>query len=300
MKEAENKATVSETGVKILDFSDGKAEYTLDIRSHFLVSGYETFRSKLVQDSICCLITNDFPGDYSITAGAQSLQMHSNQNLMILFVKNESVEIRSTAQNGCILLIILEHQPTSSLYQHLLSANPYHHGEIPGILRFNTPGLRLAHTKISEIKKDNSEAAQFKRKSLLCEIVASQCETLFNQQTLLLEKLGQNLTALHIQKTYEAKKIIDSNLTKNYTIPDLALLVGTNEQYLKRHFKLLFAQTISCYKTSIKMEYAKKLILQGDYQIWEVASMVGFHHATHFTSVFKKYFGLKPKDLKLS
>lgn len=92
--------------------------------------------------------------------------------------------------------------------------------------------------------------------------------------------------------------IIEYDLSKNYTISELAKEVGTNEQYIKKYFKQYFGKTVMNYATNIKMEHAKKLILTGEYRIADVARMIGYKHPSHFTTAFKKYFGFTPNSLR--
>lgn len=106
------------------------------------------------------------------------------------------------------------------------------------------------------------------------------------------------VTNENYKKTLEAKKILDDNIKDNISIPDLALKVGTNQQYLKKHFKILFDKTINEYKTEIKMEFAKKLLESKKMAVWEVAQEVGYNYTSHFINVYKKYFGVSPSNSK--
>jgi AraC-like DNA-binding protein len=101
-----------------------------------------------------------------------------------------------------------------------------------------------------------------------------------------------------IDKMMLVKEKIDNNLSETFTLTTLAREVGTNEQYLKKHFKILFGNTVFGYILSCKMEKAKELLIAGQYNIGDIALMAGYKHATHFTSAFKKYFGYLPQKIK--
>lgn len=102
----------------------------------------------------------------------------------------------------------------------------------------------------------------------------------------------------HHEKMLMAKRIIDADLSQNYTIPELAKRVGTNVQYLKTYFKQYFGKTVMTYVTERKMEYAKELMLTGNHRVADVAQMTGYKHPTHFTTAFKKHFGFIPNSLR--
>lgn len=114
------------------------------------------------------------------------------------------------------------------------------------------------------------------------------------------EKSTPSLKPIEIEKMMLVKNIIESNLTETHTITSLARAVGTNEQYLKTHFKILFGSTVFGHVLSCKMQKAKEMLLTGKYRITEIAEIVGYKHATHFTSAFKKFFGYLPQTLKTS
>lgn len=101
-----------------------------------------------------------------------------------------------------------------------------------------------------------------------------------------------------VEKMIVVKELIENDLSSSPTISVLARAAGTNEQYLKKHFKLLFGSTVFGYITSCKMEKAKELLLSEKYRVTEISEMVGYKHATHFTTAFKKFFGYLPQSLK--
>ncbi len=106
------------------------------------------------------------------------------------------------------------------------------------------------------------------------------------------------LSDIEMDRMRLVREIIDNNLTANFTISNLAREVGTNEQYLKKHFKIVFNKTIFGYITDLRMTYAKQLLASGKFKVLDVANQVGYMHATHFTKAFKKHFGLLPQKIK--
>ena len=103
----------------------------------------------------------------------------------------------------------------------------------------------------------------------------------------------------NLEKMYEVRDIIDCNLKQSCTLLDLAQQVGTNECYLKKHFKQVFGTTVFGYMHTQRMLRSKELLLNEDIKIAEVAKLSGYKHASHFTTAFKKYFGYLPHQIKL-
>jgi AraC family transcriptional regulator, transcriptional activator of the genes for pyochelin and ferripyochelin receptors len=94
----------------------------------------------------------------------------------------------------------------------------------------------------------------------------------------------------------EARNRLLANLIDPPTIKELAQLTGTNENKLKKGFKLLYNTSINKLLQNERLSKAKLLIAEQTYSIKEIARMVGYRHSGHFTSKFKNKFGCLPKD----
>lgn len=103
----------------------------------------------------------------------------------------------------------------------------------------------------------------------------------------------------NLEKMYDVKDIIDADISRSCTLLDLAQQVGTNECYLKKHFKQVFGTTVFGYVHTQRMNRSKELLINEDMKIAEVAKLSGYKHASHFTTAFKKYFGYLPHQIKI-
>jgi AraC-like DNA-binding protein len=99
------------------------------------------------------------------------------------------------------------------------------------------------------------------------------------------------------EKVMEAYQIIIGNLETPKTIRELSRMVGMNECYLKKGFKVTFGKTIHEFQQFQRIEKAKELLKEGKYSINEVAFKMGFGSASHFSSSFKKISGMRPCEL---
>jgi AraC family transcriptional activator of pyochelin receptor len=94
----------------------------------------------------------------------------------------------------------------------------------------------------------------------------------------------------------EARNRLLANLIEPPTIKELAHLIGTNENKLKKGFRLLYNTSINKLLQNERLSKAKLLIAEESFPIKEIAKMVGYKHSGHFTSKFKKRFGVLPKE----
>lgn len=95
-----------------------------------------------------------------------------------------------------------------------------------------------------------------------------------------------------------AKKIIESRLTDPPSLSQLSAELGTNENYLKKYFKLSYGMTIYGYVTKVRMQKARILLSQGDRPVNEISRFLGYNNPAHFSASFKKHFGVKPKAVQ--
>ncbi|WP_343700056.1 AraC family transcriptional regulator [Chitinophaga sp.] len=101
------------------------------------------------------------------------------------------------------------------------------------------------------------------------------------------------------QKMHAAREIILQRLDNPYTIPALAHLVGTNENYLKKNFKKVFGTTVFGFIQQLRMERARDILINEKKKIGEVARLTGYSHISHFSKAFKKQFGFSPKNIRV-
>lgn len=100
---------------------------------------------------------------------------------------------------------------------------------------------------------------------------------------------------------YYAKEILLQNLSNPPSIKELARMVAINELKLKVGFNRLFNQTPYSISLEYRLQEAKKLLSQtNDFNISEIAKLVGYKYASNFTQAFYKRFGIKPKELMKS
>ncbi|WP_316747493.1 AraC family transcriptional regulator [Pedobacter gandavensis] len=120
-----------------------------------------------------------------------------------------------------------------------------------------------------------------------------------SQLELLQQQPVPRLKQEELDKMQEAREILIQNIDRPFSLRTLAHMVGTNEFNLKKQFKAVYGTTVYGYLNQYKMEQAKAMLLQGDSRVSEVSEKMGYKHATHFTSAFKKYFGYLPNKIKM-
>jgi len=103
----------------------------------------------------------------------------------------------------------------------------------------------------------------------------------------------------NVLKLKKAKEIIIANMAEPPGLQELADQVGLNLKKLKMGFKQIYGDTVYGFLFDHKMEYARKLLDTGSYNVNEVGLKIGYSTGSHFIAAFKKKFATTPKKYLL-
>ncbi|MFD1955896.1 helix-turn-helix domain-containing protein [Paenibacillus thailandensis] len=78
------------------------------------------------------------------------------------------------------------------------------------------------------------------------------------------------------------------------SLQDIAGRFHVSREYVSRKFKQEYGITLTDFITELRMDHAKRLMLNPQLKIAQIAEMVGFHDEKYFSKVFKKLTGLSP------
>jgi AraC-like DNA-binding protein len=104
----------------------------------------------------------------------------------------------------------------------------------------------------------------------------------------------------NVLKIKKAKAILLANMAEPPSLINLAKQVDLNLKKLKMGFKQIYGATVYGFLFDYKMEYARKLLDSGSYNVNEVGLKIGYSTGSHFIAAFKKKFGTTPKKYLLS
>ncbi len=104
----------------------------------------------------------------------------------------------------------------------------------------------------------------------------------------------------NIKKIRKAKDIVIARMAEPPSLQELSDEIGLSLKKLKEGFKQIYGDSVYSFLFDYKMEYARKLLETGEYNVNEVGLKVGYSTASHFIAGFKKKFGTTPKKYTLS
>ena len=76
--------------------------------------------------------------------------------------------------------------------------------------------------------------------------------------------------------------------------------MGLNIKKLKSGFKEYYGSPVFTFLLNYKMELAKTLLIEQQFNVNEIASKLGYSTSSHFIAAFKKKYGITPKQYSIS
>jgi AraC family transcriptional regulator len=112
------------------------------------------------------------------------------------------------------------------------------------------------------------------------------------------ESLSVNQFSLYQRKLLI--EYIDSHIHVKFRVEDLAALLGMGLWTFTKKFSESFGCTPHSFITSLRVEKAKQMLMEGRYAIKQVAYDCGFSDQAHLTRVVRANLGVTPGQLKRS
>ena len=92
-------------------------------------------------------------------------------------------------------------------------------------------------------------------------------------------------------------KVVNENMgDSDFNVEKMCNEVGVSRTQLHRKLKEMTGVPTSEFLRNIRLNEAARLIREGKINITQVSYMVGFSNNSHFSTAFKKYFGMSPTE----
>jgi len=96
----------------------------------------------------------------------------------------------------------------------------------------------------------------------------------------------------------KALAFMKENVAMGLTLKDVSAYLYISTWYLSKLIKKETGSTFIDILSEIRINEAKKLLIQPQYKIYEVSAMIGFTDVTYFNKLFKSITGLKPMEYR--
>lgn len=113
------------------------------------------------------------------------------------------------------------------------------------------------------------------------------------------QSVHQRLSEADIKSIYKVRDEIISSFEKLTPIATLKQMAGMNELKMRKIFTQIFGMGIYDYFQHYRMKEAARLMREEHLSVSEAGYRVGFENLSHFSRVFEKYIGKKPKKYSM-
>lgn len=108
-------------------------------------------------------------------------------------------------------------------------------------------------------------------------------------------------TILRVQELKRVEKAafyIKDNVAAELSVKNLSSQTGLNPNKLQNGFKYLYNTTINEFVTNVRLEQANILLRNKEYNVRDVVAAVGLESNSYFSKIYKKKYGITPKNYK--
>jgi transcriptional regulator GlxA family with amidase domain len=111
---------------------------------------------------------------------------------------------------------------------------------------------------------------------------------------------------LAVRLGVDNRKLIDSihmtetNLEEPLSQEELAAAVGISRRQLERLFQRHVGRPPNRYYMQLRLDRARKFLLQTDMAVVDVAMACGFVSASHFAKCYRQFYGVTPRQARVS
>lgn len=112
------------------------------------------------------------------------------------------------------------------------------------------------------------------------------------------EKMLDRHLSRQTETIREIHELLTSNLTRRYTIEELARKYLMNTSSLKNVFKAVYGLPIASYMKNYRLKQAAVLLQSENGSIAEIAAKVGYENQSKFTKAFKEMYHVLPTEYR--
>ena len=96
----------------------------------------------------------------------------------------------------------------------------------------------------------------------------------------------------------QAITYITSHFSEDPTLNEVADILGVSPNYFSKRFKIVTGTTFQTYITNLKINYAKQLLAESDYPVYEISTKSGFTNLSNFLRTFKRMSNMTPTEYR--
>jgi AraC family transcriptional regulator len=164
--------------------------------------------------------------------------------------------------------------------------------ELPCLFSFDDPVCReLALSMVAEAQTHGAAARMYVESAAI--VLAQRLRALRGRPAVPTPRPGLPPAVLR-----RAKEFLHDQMDRNPGVTELSSAVGMNVDHFSRMFKRSTGLAPHQYLGNIRLERAKRLLVEGCAPIIEIAYEIGYANPSQFSAFFRKRTGLSPREFR--
>lgn len=205
----------------------------------------------------------------------------------IFYMSPQDVHLIHPSQNSVLYSICFSEKmiPHEILNSFEFSKSPY-------IANLSGESYQIVLSACDRIVSETSADMLYKNtmlKKLLSEILIEIIRNCNNN--------SNKVVSLH-GKVNEAIIYIHSHYMNDISLDTVACAIGITPQHLSRIFRESAGLNFNNYIKMLRLNHAYKLLLTSTKSITDISFDCGYYSSSHFSKVFKEYFGVSPSSIQ--
>lgn len=103
-----------------------------------------------------------------------------------------------------------------------------------------------------------------------------------------------------VESIYVLKQNIDENPGNDYSLKVMIRKTGLNKNKLQHGFKQLVGSSVFDYIQQVRMDQAKSVLETTELSVEDTGYAAGYETKSGFSKAFRRYFGVKPSEMRKS
>ncbi|MFC5406167.1 response regulator [Cohnella soli] len=128
------------------------------------------------------------------------------------------------------------------------------------------------------------------------ESLAETCNVFDEYMAFLSESLQWNRQ--YSKEIVQARQYIHQRFKLNVSLSEVSSHVGMSPNYFSKQFRSETGEYLTDFINRLRIDEAKKVLLESNQRSYEIAASVGFADHSYFSRVFKKYTGVSPTEYR--
>lgn len=159
-------------------------------------------------------------------------------------------------------------------------------------------------TKVNEINEliRNIESEYQHREHFWQENISANVQLLLIMLSRSLNKpsLSSDVDPYTLESFFKLRMYILSNLDHDWNSTNMANLANMSTTQFYHYYTYIFKQTPKAELINARMEYSKFLLTNRALPVKQIANIIGYSNESHYIRLFKKYYGISPKQYALN